>query len=89
MFHQTVGQPYPERLIARDASPSQDQIQSVAVPDQSRKANGSKINQRYSKAPAKHTEHSIARGHPQVAPASQLQASRNGVTLHRRDHWLR
>ena len=58
-------------------------------PIKSRQANRAEVDQGHAEAPAVHAERGIARGHAQVAPQRELQASGDGRTLDGRDHRLR
>ena len=86
---QTVRQPHAARLVAGHAAPGEDQIERVAVAEQTRQADRAAVDQRHAPAPAIDAEHRILGGDTQVAPRRQLEAAGDRVPLDRRDHRLR
>jgi hypothetical protein len=88
-FHQPVGQPHAQGLLPRDAAPSQDQVQRLALPDQARQPDGAQIDQRHPKAPAVDSQRGIPRHDAQVAPQRQFQAARYRVPFDGGDRRLR
>ena len=67
-FNQAVCHSHAQRLFAGDTAPCENQIESVALPDQTRQTDGSQINERNAKTAVEHAKNRIASGDAQVAP---------------------
>ena len=87
-WHESVCEPHPQRLLAAHPAAREDQVERVAVAEQSREADRAAVHQRYAPAAAVDAEDRVVRGDAQVAPRRQLEAARDRVAFDRRDHRL-
>ena len=78
-FHQTVCEPHAQRFFSGYRSAGQDEIEGVAVADQTREPNGSTIHERHPPTTAEDPEHGIARGDSQITPDGEFEPPRHGV----------
>ena len=67
-----LASPIVQGLGRRHGAPGEDQVHGPPVPDEARQADGAEVAQRDAEAPAKHPEHCVLGGHPQVAPEREL-----------------
>ncbi len=74
--------------MAPTGRPGQDHVEGAGLADQPRQAHRAAIDQRHAPAPAEDAEHRILLGHPEVAPAGQLQPAGHGMARNGGDHRL-
>ena len=65
-------------------APGQDQVERVALPDQSGQADRAPVDERHAPAPAVHAEGGVSGRDPQVAPQRELEPAGHGDGLRRR-----
>src|SRR5512144_2737952 len=85
-LNQTIHESHPLRFVARHTSSRQDQVESVALPDEAWQPYGAEVNKRHAPAAAEYAEDGVTRGHAHVAPARELQSSCYRKTFNGGDH---
>src|SRR5213594_3357873 len=86
--HQPIRDAHPERLLPLYSAARQDEVHRVAVPDETWKPHSAEIEQGHSEPATEHPEHRVYCGNPHVAPQSELETSRDCMTLNGRQHRL-
>ena len=79
VLHQPIGQADAHGFFGIHRPSGKNQIERPAVADQSRKADGTAVNQRHTPAAAVNAHHGAAFNNPQVTPQGQLEATGNCV----------
>src|SRR6266487_1813040 len=86
MWHKPVGKSHHQGLLPRNASPSEDQVQCMTMPDEAWQAHRSAIGERHTPATTKHAKDRILGCHTQIAPESQLKATSDRISFNCSNH---